>query len=264
MSRKRKIWRRALVLLLLVGACTAIWYLRPYQHDQAAKDAMQGGEGITVIDTGDWIAFEGGEAREPGLILYPGALVKSESYAPLARALAGSGYRVFVARMPLNLAISDVERANQVLKAYPKQSFVIGGHSLGGAMAARFAVQHLDRIDGVFFLGAYPDKRGDLQKAEIPVLSLLGSRDGVVNREKFAASKAFLPENAVFMTIEGGNHAQVGSYGAQEGDQPAAITPQEQWQQTVAAIKDWLLSDVIPRKRDNAGNDSGNPDVFGR
>lgn len=208
---------------------------------------MQGGEGITVIDTGDWIAFEGGEAREPGLILYPGALVTPESYAPLARTLAGSGYRVFIARMPLNLAITDVERANQVLKAYPQQSFVIGGHSLGGAMAARYAASQLERIDGVIFLGAYPDKRGDLKEADVPVLSLLGSRDGVIDRKKYEENKQFLPERTVYMSIEGGNHAQFGSYGAQEGDQPAAITPQEQWQQTVAAIKDWLLTDVIAR-----------------
>ncbi|MGF9825576.1 alpha/beta hydrolase, partial [Brevibacillus agri] len=80
-----------------------------------------------------------------------------------------------------------------------------------------------------------------------PVLSLLGSRDGVIDRKKYEENKQFLPKRTVYMSIEGGNHAQFGSYGAQEGDQPAAITPQEQWQQTVAAIKDWLLTDVIAR-----------------
>ncbi|MGN7472213.1 alpha/beta fold hydrolase [Brevibacillus sp. SAFN-007a] len=243
----RNPWSKVLVLLLLVGACAALWHLRPYQPDQAAKDAMQGGEGITVIDTGDWIAFEGGETREPGIILYPGALVKPECYAPLARALAGSGYRVFLARMPLNLAISDVMRANHVLQAYPQQSFVIGGHSLGGTMAARYAASQPERIAGVFLLGAYPDKRGDLREADIPVLSLVGSRDGVINRETYEQNKQFLPERTVYMSIEGGNHAQFGSYGPQEKDQSAAITPQEQWQQTVAAIKDWLLTDVLLR-----------------
>ncbi|MED4584597.1 alpha/beta fold hydrolase [Brevibacillus choshinensis] len=246
MGRYRKRWLQGLVLVLLVAACTAIWYLRPYPPDQAAKTAMQGGEGITVIDTGDWLAFEGGETREPGVILYPGALIKAESYAPLARSLAGAGYRVFIARMPLNLAVSDVERANQVLKAYPHQSFVIGGHSLGGAMAARYAANHLDRIVGVFFLGAYPDKKGSLKDSGLPVLSLLGSRDGVVNREKFEVGKQYLPDDTMYMSIEGGNHAQFGSYGAQDGDQPAAITPQEQWQQTAAALKQWLQTEVNP------------------
>ncbi|ATF11688.1 alpha/beta fold hydrolase [Brevibacillus sp. HB1.2] len=244
MSQARKKWFQALVLVTLGAICLAIWYLQPYQPDQAALTAMQGGEGITVMDTNDWIIFQGGESREPGLILYPGALVKPESYAPIARALAGYGYHVFLARMPLNLAVSDMTRATQVLKAYPNKTFVIGGHSLGGTMAAQFAANHPDRISGVFLLGAYPNSQGNLKKVNLPVLSLLGSRDGVIHIEKFEESKQYLPERTVYMSIEGGNHSQFGSYGSQEGDQPAAITPQEQWQQTVAAIKDWLLNEV--------------------
>ena len=40
--------------------------------------------------------------------------------------------------------------------------------------------------------------------------------------------------------IEGGNHAQFGSYGLQRGDPPAEITPQEQQARTVEAISDFL------------------------
>lgn len=240
MGRYRKRMLQAVVVVLLAAAFTVVWYLQPYQPDQAAKAAMQSGEGITVTDTGDWIVFEGGETVAPGVIFYPGALVKSESYAPLARSLAGGGYRVFIARMPLHLASSDINRAHQVLKAYPQQPFVIGGHSLGGAMAARYASRHVQKISGVFLLGAYPDKRDSLKETGLPVLSLLGSRDGVVNRDEYELSRAYLPDDTVYMTIEGGNHAQFGSYGFQEGDSPAAITPQEQWQQTAAALEEWL------------------------
>ena len=40
--------------------------------------------------------------------------------------------------------------------------------------------------------------------------------------------------------IDGGNHAQFGSYGLQRGDPPAEITPQEQQARTVEAISDFL------------------------
>lgn len=244
MRRYRNRWWQGLVLVLLAAACTGILYLRPYQPDQAAQTAMQGGGGITVTDTGDWLVFEGGQVLDPGIIFYPGPLAPPECYAPVARLLAGDGYRVFIAQMPLNLAVSDSEKANQVLKAYPKESFVIGGHSQGGAMAARFAANHPERVRGVFILGAYPDKSGNLKDTKLPVLSLLGSRDGVVNREKYEWGKTYLPEDAVYMTIEGGNHAQFGSYGPQKGDQPAVISPQEQWQQTAAALVEWLRTKV--------------------
>jgi hypothetical protein len=40
--------------------------------------------------------------------------------------------------------------------------------------------------------------------------------------------------------IEGGNHAQFGSYGPQEGDKPATISPEEQWEQVAAATVEFL------------------------
>ena len=45
-------------------------------------------------------------------------------------------------------------------------------------------------------------------------------------------------ENVV--EIEGGNHAQFGNYGPQEGDLPATISAEEQQAQTVAAISGFI------------------------
>ena len=45
-------------------------------------------------------------------------------------------------------------------------------------------------------------------------------------------------ENVV--EIEGGNHAQFGNYGPQEGDLPATISAEEQQAQTVEAITDFI------------------------
>jgi len=246
MSNRRRRFKRGLFLLLLIASCTVIWFLRPFPPTDTALQAMQGGEGITVMDNGEWIMFEGGQTYDPSVILYPGARVKSECYAPLARLLAGYGHRVFIARMPFNLAVTDMQRADQLLENFPDQPFVIGGHSLGGAMAARYAALHPERFNGVFLLAAYPDKRGDLSETKLPVISLLGTRDGIVNLEKYEAAKSLLPANTIMMSIEGGNHSQFGSYGLQEGDNRAIITAQDQWQQTAAALEQWMLEAMLP------------------
>lgn len=60
------------------------------------------------------------------------------------------------------------------------------------------------------------------------MLSLYGSEDQVLNREKLAQSHALMPANFTEAVIQGGNHAQYGDYGAQKGDGTATITAEEQ------------------------------------
>ena len=59
--------------------------------------------------------------------------------------------------------------------------------------------------------------------------------DGLATVEEIRQSAALLPAATEFVAIEGGNHAQFGSYGAQEGDNPAAIPAAEQQAQAAAA-----------------------------
>lgn len=84
------------------------------------------------------------------VIFYPGALVKAEAYAPLARKVAAAGHPFYIARMPLNLAVIKGDAAEDIIRVHPKQSFVLGGHSLGGVMASRFAADHAGQLEGVF------------------------------------------------------------------------------------------------------------------
>jgi len=42
-----------------------------------------------------------------------------------------------------------------------------------------------------------------------------------------------MPQDYKEVCIEGGNHAQFGSYGTQKGDGTAAIPAEEQWARTV-------------------------------
>ncbi|USG64655.1 alpha/beta hydrolase [Brevibacillus ruminantium] len=236
-----------IIIALLVAAIA--WFLDPYRPDEAAMQAMKSGNGVKVEEVEGLIIFEGGENNPPGVIFYPGGLVGPESYAPIARLLALSGHRTVIVKMPMNLAITGVDRADDVLKGYPKETFVIGGHSLGGVMAARYAAVHPEKVAGVFLLASYPDQKGNLKESGLPVLSLIGSRDGVMNRTEYEKARQFLPDHTTYLAIPGGNHAQFGSYGAQKGDQPAVISPEDQWQQTTALLRGWMKSVLdIPGK----------------
>ena len=82
-------------------------------------------------------------------------------------------------------------------------------------------------------LAAYPSRP---LEASLPVLSILGSEDGVVNRERLSAGEQFAPGGVQTHVIPGGNHAQFGSYGPQKGDGTALISPAEQWAETAALI----------------------------
>ena len=65
---------------------------------------------------------------------------------------------------------------------------------------------------------------------------IYGSEDHVLNMEKYNESRQFAPDDAVELVIDGGNHAQFGSYGEQAGDGAAKISPSEQIEETVQDI----------------------------
>ena len=107
--------------------------------------------------------------------------------------------------------------------------------TLWEAMAASFAADyvedHTDGIRGLLLLAAYPTK--DLSTSDMSVVTVYGSEDGVLNMDKIVAGRELMPQDYKEVCIEGGNHAQFGSYGAQKGDGTAAIPAEEQWARTV-------------------------------
>ena len=133
--------------------------------------------------------------------------------------------------MPLYLAVLDANAAAEVIAAYPAiEHWAIGGHSLGGSMAATFTDQSSD-IDGLVLWASYPSESNDLSDREITVSSIYGTLDGLATPEKVSAAEPLLPSDTVWVPIEGGNHAQFGWYGPQEGDNPATISREEQQMQ---------------------------------
>ena len=85
--------------------------------------------------------------------------------------------------------------------------------------------------EGLILLGSY-----STAEVTLPVLSIYGSEDGVMNREKYEKNKENLPSDFVEIIIEGGSHAYFGMYGNQNGDGKASITNEEQINKTTDLI----------------------------
>lgn len=236
MKIRRKLWTWLItaVLVLAVAAAGAnVWVEGQYPHGDAARAALVAAETVTVQQTEDSIIFIPTEARA-GFIFYPGALVPTEAYAPLLRALAEEGVLCVAVHMPLRLAVLDMSAAKGIADQYPQITcWAIGGHSLGGAMAASYAAANGEDFAALVLLAAY-------STAELPenlaVVSIYSDQDQVMNREKYAQYRVNLPEGTQELIIPGGNHAQFGDYGQQKSDGVATITAQEQLDSTVRAI----------------------------
>ena len=237
MNRRIRRGLAALVALAVVVAVGfVVWALVVPAPMPEAVAAMESDAAVRVT-TDRWLVFEpDGQAPETGLVLYPGGRVNPVAYAPAARAIAAEGYLVVIVPMPLNLAVLAPDRAGDVPAAYPEvQTWAVGGHSLGGAMAARYADLNPEQVAGLVLWAAYPAAGNDLSGRELPVVSIYGTRDGLATVDDIEDSRALLPAHTSWVEIEGGNHSQFGWYGSQRRDLEATISREEQQRQVVAA-----------------------------
>jgi hypothetical protein len=173
-----------------------------------------------------------------GFIFYPGGKVEYSSYLPLMVALAERGILCVLTPMPCNLAVLDVNAADGIIERFPEvDTWYIGGHSLGGSMAASYLSKNLDELDGLILLGSY--STADVSSSR--VLTISGTEDEVMNKKKYDKYIANLPLGCDEVLITGGNHAYFGMYGEQKGDGTASITPAEQITRAAYRIADFIL-----------------------
>jgi hypothetical protein len=224
----------AVVLAAVLGFM--IWAVTPSGPMPQAVAALDTDEHVTVVRDG-LIVFRPNEmAPTTGLVFYPGAHVDPVSYAPAMRALAEQGFLVVIAPMPLNLAVLDSDRAADVIAEFQEiRRWAVGGHSLGGAMAAAFVASDPAAVEGLVLWAAYPSSGDDLSAWEGQVTSVSATEDGLATPEDIVRTTPLLPAGTEFVTVDGGNHAQFGWYGEQRGDGVATIGREDQQSQTVAA-----------------------------
>ena len=218
-----------LVIGLIFGGC-AIYLSDYYRADEKAivthAESCEGYAHISFPNEKTAVFAPEG-AKTAGLIFYPGGKVDFSSYIPLMAECAERGILCVIVEMPFNLAVLDMDAADGIRESYPEiESWYIGGHSLGGSMAASYVAKNHEHFDGLILLGSY--STSDLSTLPIKVLSVYGSEDGVMNREKYEKYKQNLPKSLSEHVIEGGCHAYFGMYGEQKGDGAATITSEEQ------------------------------------
>ena len=235
---KRKIFTIIAAAILafaaVVGAC-AVYLCDYYRADEGAIAVFNSEENIavSVLDNGN-VVFEPQNARS-GLIFYPGGKVEHRAYEPLLAELARAGILCVLVKMPFNLAVLDINAADGIREQYPQiADWYMGGHSLGGSMAASYLEDNAADYEGLILLGAY--STADLSKTEIKVLSVYGSEDGVMNREKYDENRSNLPSEFTEIVIDGGCHAYFGMYGAQDGDGTPTVSNGEQIRLTADAV----------------------------
>ncbi|MCI8637620.1 MAG: carboxymethylenebutenolidase, partial [Coprococcus sp.] len=230
-------WKKRVIIpvisfLFIVIVC--IWYVNDYYHaDEKVQEYLQKKEPVSVTEMSDGLYLDG-PGDDTAMVFYPGAKVEYTAYLPLLSDLAEQGIDCFLIKMPCNLAFFGQNKSKKIMDYYEYDYWYLYGHSLGGSMSASYASGHLESLNGLVLLAAYPTK--SLKSDSFSVLSLYGSEDGVLNMEKVEEGKAYMPADYVEVCIEGGNHAQFGNYGEQKGDHAAGISREEQQAQTVEAI----------------------------
>lgn len=247
------IWRVvvAAFVTLLAGGGYFYYYKYP-RYTPALPEAfaaLKSDETVEVTDKPWYVLKPRAGTADTALIFYPGGRCDPEGYAKPLRAVAEAGYLVVLVPMPLTLAVLAPDRAGEVIAAFPEiRRWVIAGHSVGGTMAARYAMEHPGRLAGVLLWDAYPDAGHSLAEATLPVrlLAHTESADGAL-RGDYQAMLSRLPPDLQIVTLPGGTHMNFGSYVPMQrvrerGDTPplATMPVAEQHARIVQATVEFL------------------------
>ncbi len=248
--KKRKIVLLTSIVLLGVIFLAGGMYVNDYYR--ASEEAMdcitEEEEAVSVLALDEDTILFTAQAPKAGLIFYPGGKVQFEAYAPLMKACAERGILCVLMKMPMNLAVLDMNAADGVKEKVAEhietdvladiEEWYVGGHSLGGSMAASYMEKNTQEYDGLILLASY--STAHLSQSGKSVISIYGTEDKVLNMEKYEQYKENLPEGFYEEVIEGGCHAYFGSYGAQDGDGVPTITNEEQMRITADVLQFWI------------------------
>jgi surfactin synthase thioesterase subunit len=239
---KKTIHKGLRLFFLTFWVVVFTWQFYNMQAHGVPDTLLESDTRVAVTDTSGLLIFEPvTDTMAAALLFYPGALVDPNAYVPMAHALAEAGHKTIIVTVPFRMAFLDrmerrvFERTEAIILQDKDRAWIVGGHSRGGAMAARFAGEQADQLAGLLLVGTSHPRRHDLSHLSIDVTKVYGSEDGLASEAEVEQFSPNLPDSTHFVRIDGGNHAQFGWYGTQFGDSGADISREAQQQQLLQA-----------------------------
>lgn len=210
-----------------------------------AENHMDYARGVKIKRNFGYMEYGEPDRAKVGFIFYPGGKVGLNAYGELLTRVASQGFFCVVSGMPVNLAVLNPNAADKYIKKYQEkfpniETWYIGGHSLGGTIACKHAINRPGVYKGVVFLAAHPDKDDDMNNTDLKALSIYGSIDGVLNRKRHKENYGNFPKDLHEIVIEGGNHGNFGTYGFQNGDRTSLVDRIHQIDITAKAIVEFM------------------------
>ena len=230
----------AILLLVAIFIGVVLVKKRPaLQPTETYQEIFSDTEIKIANDNGVSILPRAGGACKAGIIFYVGAQIEPSAYIPLLARLAQHGYACFIPKLTSNMASMEQNAADQIIGEHPEiKTWYLAGHSMGGYTASGYVDDHRNDVDGLILIAAYTSR--DLSDTDIPMLSVYGDNDGVLNKGRYEKSKNKNSRDFEEHILAGANHAQFGDYGKQPRDYDATISAEDQQRQTAEIILDWL------------------------
>lgn len=233
---------------------STLWVADKMRTRGVGPELLRTTQTVAVDDRETVLEFRPARPKgDAALVFFCGAGVAAHAYAPLLRPVAEAGYPVFVIKLPWRFAPFEahkktaIARARSVMAARPEIGrWVVAGHSLGGALAARTVQAGPANVAAMVLIGTTHPRTADLSALSLPVTKVYASNDGVAPVDRMLATKHLLPAHTKWVEVRGGNHSQFGHYGHQLLDGDATMARAEQQAITRAAILEALAAGARP------------------
>ena len=233
----------AYFLGLLLLALVFFGYVTVYKHpNSVAHNALRGNSSVIVEKT-RYGYFMDGPGKDSAFVFYPGEKVAVECYAPLMQQIAEKGVDVFMMDMPFNMPFLNRNAANKVIGKEDYKSWYVGGHSLGGVTASRYAGKNGEKVDGVILFASSPTNE---LPDDLHLLSVCASLDGILSEEEYQKNKENWPAQSTEYVIKGGNHTNFANCTMMRGDNEATTIYTTQQRLCAQAVIDFIIPASSP------------------